>query len=68
MNLMTSRSYDGVDIDWEPLDPSDANQFTNFIKSLRTRLDLINPRPLLTAAVAVPPTPASAFGFRSIPV
>src|SRR5262245_10826597 len=58
-NLMSSRSYDGVDIDWEPLDPTDANQFTNFIKSLRARLDTINPRPMLTAAVAVPPTPAS---------
>ncbi len=58
-NLMSSRGYDGVDIDWEPLDPSDANQFTNFIKDLRTKLDSINPRPMLTAAVAVPPTPVS---------
>jgi chitinase len=58
-NLAFGRGYDGVDIDWEPLDPSDANQFTNFVKSLRAKLDTINPRPMLTAAVAVPPTPAS---------
>jgi len=58
-NLMSSRGYDGVDIDWEPLDPTDANQFTNFIKSLRAKLDTINPRSMLTAAIAVPPTPAS---------
>ena len=58
-NLMRSRGYDGVDIDWEPLDPGDANQFTNFINGLRTKLDTINPRPMLTAAVALPPTPAS---------
>src|SRR3954468_6240083 len=48
-NLMGARGYDGVDIDWEPLDPGDANQFTNFINSLRAKLDLINPRPMLTA-------------------
>jgi chitinase len=58
-NLMSGRGYDGVDIDWEPLDPGDANQFTNFVNSLRAKLDTISPRPMLTAAVAVPPTPAS---------
>jgi chitinase len=58
-NLMSGRGYDGVDIDWEPLDPADANQFTNFINGLRAKLDSISPRPVLTAAVALPPTPAS---------
>jgi chitinase len=57
VNLMTARGYDGIDIDWEPLDPSDANQFTNFVNGLRTALNAINPRPLLTAAIASPPTP-----------
>src|SRR6266704_8259 len=36
VNLLAARSYDGIDIDWEPLDPSDANQFTNFVIGLRT--------------------------------
>jgi chitinase len=57
VNLMSARGYDGIDIDWEPLDPSDANQFTNFVNGLRISLNAINPRPLLTAAVASPPTP-----------
>ena len=57
VNLMSARGYDGIDIDWEPLDPSDANQFTNFVNGLRTALNAINPRPMLTAAIASPPTP-----------
>jgi chitinase len=59
VNFMSSRGYDGIDIDWEPLDPSDAAQYTNLVKNLRTILNGINPRPLLTAAIASPPTPAS---------
>jgi chitinase len=57
VNLMSARGYDGIDIDWEPLDPSDANQFTNFVNGLRIALNAMNPRPLLTAAIASPPTP-----------
>lgn len=50
-NFMTSRGYDGIDIDWEILELSDMLQYTLFIKQLRARLDRISPRPLLTAAV-----------------
>jgi chitinase len=56
---MSNRGYDGLDIDWEPLDASDANQYTNLVIGLRTALNPINPRLLLTAAIASPPTPAS---------
>jgi chitinase len=59
VNLMSARGYDGIDIDWEPLDAGDANQFTNFVSGLRTALNASNPRPLLTAAIASPPTPAT---------
>jgi len=59
VNFMTTRGYDGIDLDWEPLDASDANQFTNFVNSLRTALNALNPKPLLTAAIASPPTPTS---------
>jgi chitinase len=57
VNFVSARGYDGIDIDWEPLDPSDANQYTNFVNGLRTALNVISPRQLLTAAIASPPTP-----------
>ncbi len=59
VSLMSTRGYDGLDIDWEPLDPSDANQYTNLVIGLRTALNAVIPRPLLTAAIASPPTPAA---------
>jgi chitinase len=58
-SFMTTRGYDGVDIDWEPLDPADATQYTNLVNGLRTALNAIHPRPLLTAAIAAPPTPVA---------
>src|SRR5882724_9884064 len=59
VNLMSNRGYDGLDIDWEPLDASDANQYTNLVIGLRTALNALSSRLLLTAAIASPPTPAS---------
>jgi chitinase len=58
-NFMVLRGYDGLDVDWEPLDGSDAGQYTNFVSGLRTALNAITPRPLLTAPIASPPTPPS---------
>jgi chitinase len=55
-NFMASRGYDGIDLDWEQLDPSDSMQYTNFVNALRTAMNAITPRPLLTAAIASPPT------------
>jgi len=49
--FMRNRSYDGIDIDWEPLNTSDIVQYTLFITELRLRLNQISPQPLLTAAV-----------------
>jgi chitinase len=49
--FMTLRGYDGIDIDWEPLRPSDAPQYIALITALRAALDNVQPRPLLTAAV-----------------
>lgn len=54
-NFMATYHYDGVDLDWEPLDDSDAAQFTNLVNSLRLALDRFNPRPLLTVATASQP-------------
>jgi chitinase len=52
VTLMQERGYDGVDIDWEPLTGEYAATFASFIIALRTALDAVTPRPLLTAAVA----------------
>ena len=55
-NFMANRSYDGVDLDWEPLNASDSMQYTNLVNGLRTALNGFSPHKLLTAAVgAYPP-------------
>ena len=46
-NFMATYHYDGVDLDWEPLDASDAAQFTQLVNSLRLALDGFDPRPLI---------------------
>jgi chitinase len=51
IDFITTRGYDGIDIDWEILQSSDAVQYAVFITALRTALNAIQPRPLLTAAV-----------------
>ena len=56
VGLMKNRAYDGIDIDWEPLLPTDATGYTEFITELRTSLDSISPKPLLTAAAAWQPS------------
>lgn len=56
VNLMKSRGYDGIDVDWETLASSDASQYVAFITDLRAALDAISPRPLLTAATAWQPS------------
>jgi chitinase len=52
IELMKKRNYDGIDIDWEPMELSDLVNYTAFITELRTRLNEISPRPLLTAATS----------------
>jgi chitinase len=53
--FVTSRGYDGVDIDWEPLDSSDASQYAGLINGLRSALNGALPAPLLTTPVASQP-------------
>ena len=56
VNFVRSRGYDGVDLDWEPLNASDAGSFSNLANDLRTALNAFTPRPLLTVAVASQPS------------
>jgi chitinase len=56
VNLMISRNYDGIDIDWEPMSPSDSAQYTAFISELRTAMAAKKPGLLLTAAVGWEPS------------
>lgn len=56
VTFMGDRGYDGVDLDWEPLEASDAALFTNLVNVLRAALNAEMPRPLLTTAVATEPT------------
>ncbi|HOX58265.1 MAG TPA: glycoside hydrolase family 18 protein [Candidatus Paceibacterota bacterium] len=55
LDFMDAYSYDGIDIDWEPLNTSEANQYTNFVKELRLALNAFEPRRLLTVATAQQP-------------
>jgi chitinase len=53
INAMQAGNYDGIDINWEELDwnaltAGERAQFTALMTELRTALDGINPRPLLT--------------------
>lgn len=55
VSFLSTYGYDGVDLDWEPLDASDAAQYTNLVNELRTSLNGFPQPRLLTAAVASQP-------------
>jgi chitinase len=63
--FMASYNYDGVDIDWEPLSAADGQQYTNFVKALRTALNGYSSSKLLTVAAPAYPEygdpPASEY-------
>lgn len=50
VNFMKTRGYDGIDIDWEPLELSDATQYISFIVALRAAMATLQPNSMLTAA------------------
>jgi len=56
VKFVTARGYDGIDLDWEPLDAPDAGSYSNLVNELRIALNAISPRPLLTAAVGSQPS------------
>ncbi len=52
INFITTRGYDGIDLNWEPISPSSVAQVKKFVNELRAALDTITPRPMLIASVA----------------
>jgi chitinase len=50
ISFMNTYNYDGIDLDWEPLDSTDANLFTNLVINLRSAMTASRPQSLLTAA------------------
>src|SRR5213075_1647593 len=51
LKFMKTRGYDGIDVDWEVLQESDSIAFTGVIRLLRTIMNTMSPRPLLTGAI-----------------
>ena len=55
LSRVSARSYDGIDIDWEPIADSDTAQFAAFVSDLRSAMTNQNPALVLTAAVGWEP-------------
>lgn len=55
VQFVIARGYDGIDIDFEPLEDRDVPDFEKFIPELRANMIAAKPGLLLTAAVATEP-------------
>jgi chitinase len=55
VQIVRTRGYDGLDIDMEPLLPTDAPGYEAFIRQLRAQMTAADPKLLLTAATAAQP-------------
>jgi len=64
-NFMAGGGYDGIDVDWEPLDDSDKPLFTNFVTHLRTALNGFSTHKLLTTAIPTGTTPSLVGSVQS---
>jgi len=64
VTMVTSRGYDGLDIDMEPINDADIAPYSTFIQELRTALKTANSQLLLTAAAAKG-DPAIFFPLRN---
>jgi len=56
LSLVDRYGYDGIDVDWEPLAPLDADLYSSFIEGLRKSLDqtaLLHRRPRLALTTAI---------------
>jgi len=50
LNFISARNYDGIDLDMEPMQPGDAQNYTDFVTELRAQMSARRPGLLLTAA------------------
>jgi chitinase len=50
-NFMATNNYDGIDVDWEPVNDSDAGVYTNFIKKLRVAMNAFPAHKVLATAI-----------------
>jgi chitinase len=55
VDFVVDRGYDGLDLDYEPLEDQDVPDFTAFVATLRNYMNTAKPGLLLTAAVASEP-------------
>ncbi len=55
VSVAQTRGYDGLDIDMEPLLPTDTSGYEAFIHQLKAAMTAANPKLLLTAATAAQP-------------
>ncbi len=55
VNFMFKRGYDGIDVDWETLEASDSVQYINFIRLLRSTLNVVDSNAIITIAAAWQP-------------
>jgi chitinase len=68
VSFMTTNKYDGIDIDMEPTSAGDQTLFVQFAAKLRTALNAVSPRPMLTTTAAETPAlfAAAAPSFDQI--
>jgi chitinase len=50
LDVVRTRGYDGVDLDWEPLSRQYVDQYASFIEEMRVAMRNLNPELLLTVA------------------
>jgi len=52
VTMINTYGFDGVDIDWETPNPSEAESFTEMMRVIYTKVKANNPNHLVTAAIA----------------
>ena len=48
IGFISVRGYDGIDLDMEPIVPTDEDHFVTFVRELRAQMKAVNPKWLLT--------------------